>query len=441
MRSARALAAQAMAAGRDACAHDLVRRGVRHLQALTLPPGSDLSPLVEGQIGWGHLFDGRADLAVPPMRALVRAVRDRPSASYLDRAIAAFSGLMIADDAATTDLMESMLAEARAEGALTWIPYALELLGLGRLLRGEFTDAEACVAEGVSLALDLGMDVEVVVLNAIGAWLAAVSGDAARCHSLAEGALEHSTQHPTNAALAAWGLGLLDLAGGRPEAALDRLDGVCNGPARHDFLIRAVPDLVEAAVHSGRPDRAQRPLAALDRWATHTGSPVAAALSLRCHALTSPDAEADGLYGAALRTYQAEQAPYDEARTRLAYGEWLRRRRRRSDARHELTQALAAFERLGAAGWAGRARAELHVLGDRPAAKVHEADVLKRLTHQELQVVRLAAAGSSNREIAAQLFLSPRTVGHHLYKAYPKLGVTRRAELAKLLADLRGADI
>jgi hypothetical protein len=220
-------------------------------------------------------------------------------------------------------------------------------------------------------------------------------GDAPRCRSLAEGPLQRSAEHPTNAALAAWGLGLLDLAGGRPEAAFARLDGVCNGPARHDFLVRAVPDLVEAAVHSSQPDRAQQPLAALDHWATHTGSPLAAALSLRCHALTGPDAEADGLYNAVLRTYQTEQAPYDEARTRLAYGAWLRRRRRRSDARDQLTQAMEAFERLGAAGWAARARAELHVLGDRPAAKVHDADVLKRLTHQELQVVRPAAPPAS----------------------------------------------
>ena len=315
------------------------------------------------------------------------------------------------------------------------IPYTLEILALGRLLRGQFQDAETCVAEGVSLAVDLGMEVQVVVLNAIAAWLAAVTGDAPRCRALAEGVLEHSTRHPTNAALASWGLGLLDLACGRPGAAVDRLDGVCSGPARHDVLIRAVPDLVEAAVHSGQPDRARQPLAALDHWAAHTGSPLATALSLRCHALTAPDGEADELYDAALRVYETEPALYDQARTRLAYGEWLRRRRRRSDARTQLTRAMASFERLGATAWAGRARAELHVLGERPAAKVHDADVLKRLTHQELQVVRLAAAGSSNREIAAQLFLSPRTVGYHLYKAYPKLGVTKRSELTRLLAD------
>jgi DNA-binding CsgD family transcriptional regulator len=111
---------------------------------------------------------------------------------------------------------------------------------------------------------------------------------------------------------------------------------------------------------------------------------------------------------------------------------WLRRRPRRSDARTQLLQALEGFERLGASGWAERARAELQVLGERPVAKVHDSSPLRRLTPQELQVVRLAAAGSSNREIAAQLFLSPRTVGYHLYRAYPKLGVSRRAELAQL---------
>ncbi|WP_308208190.1 helix-turn-helix domain-containing protein [Actinomadura madurae] len=77
----------------------------------------------------------------------------------------------------------------------------------------------------------------------------------------------------------------------------------------------------------------------------------------------------------------------------------------------------------------------MEVLGDRPAARAGDADPLKRLTPQELQVVRLAAAGLSNREIGAQLFLSPRTVGHHLYKAYPKIGVTRRVELARLVSD------
>jgi DNA-binding CsgD family transcriptional regulator len=423
---------EAVGAGRDACAHDLIRQAVHHLQTLRLPPDSDLVPLVEAEIGWGHLFDGQVELAVAPMRSLVRAAREGTITSYLHRVIAGFSGLMIADDEASIAVMDSMLADARAEGALTWIPYAVEILVLGRLLCGQFRVAETELAEGASLAVDLGMDMQLIVLQAIGAWLAAVAGDADRCGSLAEGALQRSGEHPTIAAVAAWGLGLLDLADGRPDAALDRLDGVCSGPARHDVLIRAVPDQVEAAVRSGQADRGYDHLAAFDHWARSTGRPLPTALSHRCHALVGTEAEAEGHYAAALAIYEAHWAPYDNARTRLVYGEWLRRRRRRADARVQLVQAMDTFERLGASRWAERARAELRVLGERPVAKVHDVDVLKRLTPQELQVVRLAAGGSSNREIAARLFLSPRTVGHHLYKAYPKLGVSRRVELAKL---------
>ncbi len=108
----------------------------------------------------------------------------------------------------------------------------------------------------------------------------------------------------------------------------------------------------------------------------------------------------------------------------------MRRRRRRSDARIQLVAALDTFDRLGARAWVDRVHAELAALGDQ-AATPRRTDPLAQLTPQEIQVVRLAAGGYSNKEIGARLFLSPRTVGHHLYNAYPKLGVTRRAELAR----------
>ncbi|MGW2222487.1 helix-turn-helix domain-containing protein, partial [Nonomuraea sp. NPDC001684] len=110
----------------------------------------------------------------------------------------------------------------------------------------------------------------------------------------------------------------------------------------------------------------------------------------------------------------------------------LRRARRRAEARSPLRSALEIFDRLGAAPWAGRARAELRATGE-SAPDGPPADALAALTPQELQVVRLAAAGVSNRDIAAQLFLSHRTVEYHLYKAYPKLGVASRQELARLV--------
>lgn len=419
---------EAVWAARDACAHDLLRNSVTQLETVRLPEGSALTPVAAALIGYGRLSEGEPGPAVAPMRALVKAVQAGTVQDFVERVIAGFMGLLIADDEAATEVLESLAADVRAAGSLGWLPYVLEPLAIGRLLRGDFRGASADVAEGASLASDIGMDMQVTVLKAISVWLAAVTGDAAQCRALVGEVLEHAALHPTNAALASWGVGLLDLADGRCEQALERLDAVCAGPARHDLLIRAVPDHVEAAVRSGRADLARRYLPTLAAWAEH--NVLGSALELRCQAMLGDGDQAEEHYRAALDLIPGR--PYELARTRLAYGEWLRRQRRRSEARAILAQAEDAFARLGAARWAERARAELTVLGDRPVARAQADDPLQRLTPQELQVVRLAAAGYSNREIAARLYLSPRTVGHHLYRAYPKIGVTRRMELTQL---------
>ncbi|MEV0401463.1 LuxR C-terminal-related transcriptional regulator [Actinoallomurus sp. NPDC050550] len=124
-------------------------------------------------------------------------------------------------------------------------------------------------------------------------------------------------------------------------------------------------------------------------------------------------------------------SPFDHARTVLLYGEWLRRSRRKTAAAAHLRDALETFERLGARPWAARTRAELEATGAK-APDTPARGILTDLTPQELQITRLAAQGLSNKDIAAQLFLSPRTVGYHLYKAYPKLGISSRADLAAL---------
>src|SRR4029453_6997507 len=117
--------------------------------------------------------------------------------------------------------------------------------------------------------------------------------------------------------------------------------------------------------------------------------------------------------------------PFDAARTELAYGEMLRRRRRRSQARTHLRTAYETFERLGAAPWAAKAGAELRATGE--TAHRRETGTIDRLTPQELQIVRLVGDGGTNREVAAQLFLSPRTVDYHLHKIFTKLGMSSRA--------------
>ncbi|MEO3826599.1 AAA family ATPase [Actinomadura sp. B10D3] len=420
---------EAVWCARDAGAHDLVRQSVDLLREIGLPAGSAKAPVAAGLIAYGRLAGGAAGApgTVPAMRALFEAARDGLVEDVVDNIIGGFMGLLVAADRPATELLERLAAQARAEGALGLLPYILEPLAIGRLLLGDLRGADSAAQEGLSLAADIGMDIQVTALRCIAVRL---EPDPERSRAMAAGLRKHADVHPTNTALASWGLGLLDLAGGRAEAALERLDEVCSGPARHDVLIRAVPDHAEAAVRAGRPDLARTHLPAFEAWAAAASC---TALLSRCRALLADGDAAEEHYRAALDLH-GDHA-YDAARTRLLYGEWLRRRRRRTEAGTELAAARDAFARLGAPGWAERARAELEVLGDRPAARAGDADPLKRLTPQELQVVRLAAAGLSNREIGAQLFLSPRTVGHHLYKAYPKIGVTRRVELARLISD------
>jgi DNA-binding NarL/FixJ family response regulator len=133
----------------------------------------------------------------------------------------------------------------------------------------------------------------------------------------------------------------------------------------------------------------------------------------------------------ALRLYDLGQERFERARTELLLGAALRRARRRTEARDALRSALAALDALDARDWAERVRRELRALGDAPAAAQRAG--LATLTPQELQIARLVSGGASNREIAAQLFLSPRTVEYHLYKLYPKLGIGSRTELARLV--------
>ena len=156
-------------------------------------------------------------------------------------------------------------------------------------------------------------------------------------------------------------------------------------------------------------------------------------MAARCAALTADDSDAGPLYLKAIAAHEGDGRPFEQARTQLLYGEWLRRNQRRAGAREHLIAAAAAFTRMGARPWQDRAEAELRAAGARAPA-VTADDPLARLTPQELQVVRLAATGASNKEIGAQLFLSPRTVGFHLYRAFPKLGVTTREELARYAA-------
>ncbi|MFB4320621.1 AAA family ATPase [Actinomadura sp. 21ATH] len=352
-----------------------------------------------------------------------------PGAPLRDYALACGAPLLIGADAHVLQQATRMQALCRAHGGIGVLPMLQFFQAQAELFQhGRHQDATATAEDALRTAEDTRQAQWAVLLRGLLAYTAAVEGDEHRCLRLSAEAARGGAVPMPGAHWLDWAQAVLDLGQGRVEAALVRLDALTRGPGwYHVSAMRCVPDLVEAAVRHGEPDRARPSFARYERWARASGQPLHQATTERCRALLATGQEAERHYLAALDITQ----PYAHARTELLYGEWLRRSRRKSTAAVHLTSALETLDRLGARPWSDRARIELQATGTRLPRRTRPG-AHDDLTSQERHIVRLAAQGLSNKDIAAQLILSPRTVGHHLYKAYPKLGVASRAELAGL---------
>ena len=239
------------------------------------------------------------------------------------------------------------------------------------------------------------------------------------------------------AARARRALGVAALADGSYLQAFAQLRGLFSedGTPLHNYAsYLGVADLAAAAV---RADRRMEGQDVLERALSHLGgtaSPRLEQLIARARGiLAGPDAGRNPFRHGARRP-GGDQWPFERAQLRLDYAEWLRRSRRINDAKPVLTQALGTFRRLRARSWVQRAEAELRACGVAVAVAPGERDALWELTPQQRQIVRLASDGLTNREIGDRLFLSPRTVGSHLYRSYPKLGVAGRNQLRDVIA-------
>ncbi|MFF4803360.1 AAA family ATPase [Streptomyces sp. NPDC001351] len=364
------------------------------------------------------------------------AACDRDEVSLMDRLMTGHYCHLLADHASAHRVASAAVAHCRDHGVGGWLPTTLHLLAQVELALGRRDDAQAHAAEALRLADYYDLHHRVAHLRALLAVLAAARGEEDRTRELADLALEYTRPRGVGRGTsdALWALGLLDLGSGQSQRALERLE-TARDEAGHALMARhLLPDLVEAAVRAGRPERAKAPADAFAACADTLRQPAVDAQLLRCRALAGPDSQAEEHYLAALDLHSADDS-FEQARTELLFGEWLRRQRRMLDARERLRAALERFDRVGARPWARRAQTELRAAGGHHDPALAADSPIARLSPQEREVVRLAATGATNREIATQLLLSPRTVGHHLYRAFPKLGISSRTQLADVLSE------
>lgn len=330
-----------------------------------------------------------------------------------------------------------VVARLRAEGTVAGLVGVLPLLALTEVAERRMREAQGSVGEGLELARALGYENDETGLLGVQARIAALHGDADACREHAQQALRRSVRNgvgwaTTNARLA---LAELELGLGNPREAIAHFEQIVITPTP-PIVMTAIPDLIDAAVRAGDLQRATAALERFAAWAPISRARSVHGMLARCRAILAEGDEAGPLFRQALELHARETPPYERARTQLAYGERLRRDRRKTEARAQLRSALETFDGVGAGLWAQRAQGELNATGE--SARKRDASTIDDLTPQELRIAQLVAAGSSNRDAAAQLFVSPKTVEYHLRKVFLKLGLSSRIELARL--QLAGAD-
>jgi DNA-binding NarL/FixJ family response regulator len=339
---------------------------------------------------------------------------------------------LIDDDERDLRLHDQQLTAARRAGALNMVEHGLTRGAQVQIATGAWTKAAAAAAEALPLTAATGHAGLTALPTAELALVAALRGDDAADRHLAE-VTSTRERHPLGISeflvddMTHWARGLR--AAVQPAAALHHLEQISSPRLRR----MAVMDRLETAVRGGRADHARCWLDELEDFAAGTGAPAAVAAVEHGRALLADGDDAEAHFGRALDAHARSLRLPDRARTHLAFGEHLRRARRRVDAREHLRTALALFEDLGAGPWAERAATELRASGE--TARRRDVSTATDLTAQERQVTALVRQGLSNRDVAAQLFVSVRTVDFHLRNVFSKLQVSSRAELAALPLD------
>lgn len=335
-------------------------------------------------------------------------------------------------------LLRRIADTARRASAGSLLAAALTQLTLLELRANRWAAAEAAGTEALALAEATGSTRASVQALVYLARMEAMQGREEECREHARRAWQLAEPLGLSAGPDWHGnvaLGLLELGLGRPEPAVEHFEravGDVEGGELAPGIYRAAGDLAEAYVRSGRTAKAEQLVAVVEERARPAGRVWALAAAARCRGLLADDDAYDAPFLEALDWHAQVDVPFERARTQLCYGERLRRGHRRLDAREQLRAALETFESLGSRSWAGRARAELTASGEHLRRRDPFAG--DQLTPQELQLALVVAEGATNKEAAAQLFISPKTVEAHLGAIYRKLGIRSRTELASARA-------
>ena len=378
----------------------------------------------------GDLLDyAEPGTPVPEKRGSGTREYGTPTLRWLTLACRAAGELL--DEQAWRSLASRCLQLARDAGDLAELPQALNLVGASELMSGHFGAAEECRAEEMKVSKDtgcrgtlgMGVGTDALVL----AWRGREAEACAAAAQLARDGVEHG--RGIAVILSLYALATLELGLGRyQEAMAHGLAIYHDDPFFYGTL--ALPGLIEAAVRAGDRPVADAALARFTGRAQAAGTPWAAGLLAQSHALLVSEDAAEPLFQEAIGQLEKTRAAPDLARSHLLYGEWLRRQRRRCDARAELRTAWEMLNSMGATAFAARADGELRATAERTR---RGSAASAALTAQEAQIATLVAHGASNSEVAEQLFISVCTVEYHLRKAFSKLGVSSRAKLGARL--------
>jgi DNA-binding CsgD family transcriptional regulator len=392
--------------------------------ARSAPPVSRSKPTAADLLldGIGTLFVDGHEAAAPMLRLAIDAVRREEPLHCFRLGIFAASALW--DAGALHDLSTRQVQIARDVGALTRLPLALHQLGAYEATVGHFAAAAACFDEASEIAAAAGnrafavRDGPMTVL--VGAW----RGHDVRAH--AEACARDAAARGMTVVwrYMKYALAVLENGLGRYPAALA---AARDAVEPESAISTPFAELAEAAARTGELDLAVSAVRRLEAATLAGGTPWGLGTLAQARALLAPDDQAEELYREAIDHLTHCSVTPQLARARLVYGEWLRRRRRPLDAREQLRSAHNMLGSMGATAFAERARAELRAAGGGGVARAVATQVL--LTPQEARIADLAGAGVSNRQIAAQLFISPRTVEYHLHKVFRKLGISSRGEL------------